>query len=117
MNTLRRSRRIAARSGSEGRPRNDDDHTKQCSICLEEPHVCEWAKIHECGHEFCFTCIETWSDYENTCPVCKTRFTLFERVNQNKKRKRSQSSTKKKNSKRVQPRDQPKNRLSRRVRV
>lgn len=110
MYTLRRCRRIAARSqlsGSEGRPKSNDGDSKKCPICLEEPKVCEWAKIDECGHEFCFTCIDKWgNEIENTCPICKRRFTVFEQVNQNKKRKRS---------KRVQTRDQRKTRLHRSV--
>jgi len=99
-------------SDSEGRPKNDldtpyedDEHSKQCCICLEVPHVCELAKIDKCDHKFCFVCIEKWSERENTCPLCKTRFSCIERVNQSKKRKTSPSNSKK-NSKRVKNRDQ-----------
>ena len=61
----------------------------------------ELATINGCEHEFCFGCIETWSERENTCPLCKERFTKIARV---EKLKGKGSS--KKNAKKVRSRDQ-----------
>jgi Ring finger domain len=33
------------------------------------------ATIDGCAHCFCYGCIRTWSETENSCPLCKTRFT------------------------------------------
>jgi hypothetical protein len=55
--------------------------------------------INSCHHSFCFGCIEKWAERENTCPLCKCRFTKIDRVN--KKRKKGT-----KNSKKVKQRDQ-----------
>jgi hypothetical protein len=57
------------------------------------------AGISGCLHTFCFNCIEKWAERENSCPLCKIRFTKIDRVN--KKKKKGQ-----KNSKRVKQRDQ-----------
>lgn len=27
-----------------------------------------------CAHTHCFTCVMTWSERTNTCPMCKERF-------------------------------------------
>jgi len=45
--------------------------TKQCTICLGPLRA--WG-ILPCGHTFCFTCIQTWSQRDNRCPLCKRRF-------------------------------------------
>jgi len=70
-----------------------------CCICLGDVEPNDLAKIDGCGHRFCFGCIEKWAERENTCPLCKARFTKIERVN--KKRKKGT-----KNTKRVKRRDQ-----------
>lgn len=57
------------------------------------------AGISGCDHKFCFECIETWAERENSCPLCKTRFTKIDRLS--KKRKKGQKKTKK-----VKQRDQ-----------
>ncbi len=33
-------------------------------------------------HKFCFECIENWSKHENSCPLCKTRFLVIEKINE-----------------------------------
>lgn len=43
-----------------------------CAICLEIPKV--KGLIGGCSHVFCFACIKSWSDIENTCPICKRPF-------------------------------------------
>jgi hypothetical protein len=43
-----------------------------CAICLEIPKI--KGLIGGCSHVFCFACIKSWSDIENTCPICKKPF-------------------------------------------
>ena len=74
----------------------DEDEKQQdcdsnCCICMTEPEPQEVAFINGCEHSFCFGCIEKWSDRENTCPLCKTRFTKIER---SQKTKRGKSTVK-----------------------
>lgn len=46
-----------------------------CAICISEVTDEEPATINGCDHEFCFDCIKQWSSTENSCPLCKARFT------------------------------------------
>lgn len=62
--------------------------TATCCICLEIPTEEELSTINGCDHPYCFTCIETWAYRENTCPLCKSRFTKIEKVNHKKAGKR-----------------------------
>ena len=71
-----------------------------CCICMCDPDDGELSSIDGCDHEFCFKCIETWSERENTCPLCKVRFNRINRVDKSKKKK-GQKGTKK-----VKQRDQ-----------
>ena len=83
------------------------DNKEQCSICLEIPSRAEVACISGCAHTFCFQCIEKWAERENTCPLCKIRFTKIERVNKPPPRKRKKGDgPRPKNTKRVKNRDQ-----------
>lgn len=75
-----------------------------CCICMGQPESNDLSSVNGCDHQFCFHCIATWSDRENTCPLCKARFTKIDRINPQKKRSRSKTSTP--NSKRVKNRDQ-----------
>ncbi|KAF4688899.1 hypothetical protein FOZ62_018016, partial [Perkinsus olseni] len=49
----------------------DQNHT--CSICFKD---LENEKVWEltCGHYFCLDCIEEWSKFKRTCPVCREVF-------------------------------------------
>jgi len=67
-----------------------------------EPKPADVAKINGCDHLFCFDCIERWAERENTCPLCKVRFSKIERV----QKKRKSGAEKLKNSKRVKQKDQ-----------
>jgi len=93
---------------------------QHCSICLEPPARDEETRLNNCGHIFCFSCIETWAERENTCPLCKVRFTKIERVNKpppSKRRKKgggksSGGKNSKKATKRIKARDQREDLLS-----
>ena len=93
---------------------------QHCSICLEPPARDEETRLNNCEHIFCFSCIETWAERENTCPLCKVRFTKIERVNKpppSKRRKKGGSKgsggkNAKKATKRIKSRDQREDLLS-----
>jgi hypothetical protein len=75
-----------------GRLKSDpDDDAKEencdCCICMTEPEPQELATINGCEHFFCFECIEKWADRENTCPLCKKRFSTINRVQKPKRQK------------------------------
>jgi hypothetical protein len=55
-----------------------DTEEKECCICLEEPSDDDIATINGCEHKFCVDCITRWSDANNVCPLCRTRFTSIE---------------------------------------
>lgn len=73
-----------------------------CCICMCEVERNDIAQINSCDHRFCFECIEKWAERENTCPLCKVRFTKIERVN----KKRGKKGERAKNVKKVKQRDQ-----------
>ena len=88
--------------------------TATCCICLEVPTEEELSAIDGCDHPYCFTCIDTWANRENTCPLCKSRFTKIDKVNfKSSKRKRggvesgaSEMSSLGRKSKKVRTRNQ-----------
>lgn len=106
-NESRDSKRSAVASTSDGKPtanlKIDPDECSDagsCCICMCDPEEGETASIDGCDHAFCFECIEKWSERENTCPLCKVRFSRITRVDKSKKKK-GQKGTKK-----VKQRDQ-----------
>ena len=43
---------------------------KECSICLEEiEETDDIKKLMNCNHFFHKSCIDTWSNNNNTCPL------------------------------------------------
>eukprot|EP00339_Tiarina_fusa_P023116 CAMPEP_0116996962 /NCGR_PEP_ID=MMETSP0472-20121206/579_1 /TAXON_ID=693140 ORGANISM="Tiarina fusus, Strain LIS" /NCGR_SAMPLE_ID=MMETSP0472 /ASSEMBLY_ACC=CAM_ASM_000603 /LENGTH=346 /DNA_ID=CAMNT_0004695729 /DNA_START=127 /DNA_END=1167 /DNA_ORIENTATION=+ len=72
---------------------------ENCCICMCEVEPDDLAGVSGCDHRFCFGCIEKWAERENTCPLCKVRFSKIDRIN--KKRKKGTKNTKK-----VKQRDQ-----------
>eukprot|EP00980_Cylindrotheca_fusiformis_P009167 scaffold1996_cov127-Cylindrotheca_fusiformis.AAC.4 len=64
-----------------------------CCICMCGVESEDLAGISGCEHRFCFGCIEKWAERENSCPLCKNRFTKIDRIN--KKRKKGLKNTKK----------------------
>jgi hypothetical protein len=81
------------------KPAAKADTLENCCICMCDVEPDDLSRINGCEHSFCFGCIEKWAERENTCPLCKYRFTKIDRVN--KKRKKGA-----KNSKNVRQRDQ-----------
>lgn len=59
----------------------DDDKKckarEMCCICMSYPDDDNepMATLSNCVHEFCTHCIMKWADTENSCPLCKQRFT------------------------------------------
>lgn len=35
---------------------------------------------NSCAHTYCFTCVVTWAERTNTCPMCKERFNAVRRT-------------------------------------
>ena len=50
----------------------------ECPICLEEIVTAEIATIYGCDHVFCLDCLTQWSETNNICPLCRTRFNTIE---------------------------------------
>lgn len=92
---------VKSESDIEAEPEKTEE--KKCCICLEEPSSQDISTINGCAHIFCFGCIEKWSERENSCPLCKNRFTKIERVYKSPTKKRRKGA---KNTKRVNHRDQ-----------
>lgn len=94
--------------------KDDKDGTKDCQrekakkpsccICIEEPDPADLATVNGCEHLFCFGCIEKWADRENTCPLCKERFSEIQRVNICRDQPKKKGAVK--NIKKVRNRDQ-----------
>ena len=88
-----------SKSEEEEEKKPSADATSSCCICMCDVEHEELALINGCEHQFCFGCIEKWAERENTCPLCKVRFSKIDRVN--KRRKKGTKNTKK-----VKQRDQ-----------
>jgi Ring finger domain len=84
----------------------DSGGDNSCCICMCEPEPMEASTIDGCAHKFCFSCIDKWSDRENTCPLCKERFANITRVTKHPRGARGEDGEKPKNSKKVKNRDQ-----------
>lgn len=80
--------------------------TASCCICMDEPKPADLANISGCDHLFCFECIEKWSERENTCPLCKVRFSKIDRVNKSRRKSSGGGGDRAKNTKRVKQKDQ-----------
>jgi hypothetical protein len=81
----------------------DSPELASCAICMCEPDREDVSNIDGCAHLFCFSCIGKWSDTENSCPLCKTRFSRIARVHPQRKKKGGASVH---NVKRVKHQDQ-----------
>ena len=54
---------------------------KECSICYEEvgeKNNC----VTDCGHQFCFKCIVTALQHNNTCPCCRATLVTVKNENE-----------------------------------
>ncbi|KAM3132997.1 hypothetical protein pb186bvf_014853 [Paramecium bursaria] len=59
--------------------------SESCGICFNpvELQVLNYVKIFKgqldcCSHIYCHDCIEKWSQIENTCPLCKQKFSSIQ---------------------------------------
>ena len=57
-------------SSQKGLQRVEEDLS--CNICTES--LTEGKAVLDCDHFFCLECIRKWAEIENTCPLCKKRF-------------------------------------------
>ncbi len=86
------SKFCAEREGKKGRRRigegmlTEDELIEECAICNEVPlragsdvgelfEKRHGMRLKVCSHVFCFECIEKWAWTENSCPLCRRRFT------------------------------------------
>lgn len=46
--------------------------SQDCGICHSSIH--EQGVLDSCAHAFCLVCILKWAEIENSCPLCKARF-------------------------------------------
>ncbi|KAL7717005.1 RING-type E3 ubiquitin transferase [Entamoeba marina] len=44
----------------------------QCMICLDQAKN---AVVTQCGHMYCWECLEQWLNQQHTCPICKSEVT------------------------------------------
>jgi hypothetical protein len=87
----------------EEEKQSSPDGITSCCICMCDPDPEDQALINGCDHQFCFECIEKWSERENSCPLCKIRFTKIDRVQKQRRKKGIKSI---KNTKKIKQRDQ-----------
>jgi len=66
---------LSSGAHEESKGYNDEEPT-DCVICLDKPET--RGRLNSCDHLFCFSCVKKWSEQENTCPLCKKRFTQIE---------------------------------------
>jgi len=100
-------KRKAAPSPSDPPTASVED--RNCPICLTQPNIADLSTIDGCKHTFCWDCIEKWSEQENSCPLCKARFTRINRVHKKRKRTKDEIAAKmpvSKNTKTVKRRNQ-----------
>eukprot|EP01084_Bolivina_argentea_P229345 387118_1 len=60
------------------------EEVTNCMICLNAITETNKASISSCVHSFHFNCIRSWSYIENSCPICKQKFTHIKNISNNK---------------------------------
>ncbi len=50
----------------------------ECNVCFDK--IFTYGLIR-CGHLFCFNCIRAWAQEVNKCPLCKKKFNVIKKVN------------------------------------
>lgn len=46
-----------------------------CTICLQETTPTTYVRAGDCTHRFHLICLRQWATVNNSCPLCKRRFT------------------------------------------
>jgi hypothetical protein len=59
-------------SSQKGGLQRGPEEDLSCNICTES--LTEGKAVLDCEHFFCLECIKKWAEIENTCPLCKKRF-------------------------------------------
>ena len=52
---------------------NSNNVENACAICPKRFLVNDYIVIHDCGHAFHLTCMDTWNHDNPVCIVCKAR--------------------------------------------
>lgn len=97
-------------SAKEGSKEGREDYNgiaaenELCTICMCEATCEEVSTVDGCSHKFCFNCIGKWADRENTCPLCKARFSKIKRIHQQRRKSKDEPSVR--NVRHVKTRDQ-----------
>lgn len=55
----------------------EEQEEEECPICLGTNPVDSQLS---CGHQFCHRCLNSWSQRQNTCPLCRRRQVSWEQV-------------------------------------
>jgi len=61
----------------QNNPKECPDAGNACVICFEHISIDTKAVIKNCAHEFCFSCIKSWTETTTTCPLCKQQFDVL----------------------------------------
>ena len=49
------------------------EYNMDCAICMNKiRNKCTL----KCNHNLCFTCIDKWHDSKQTCPICRSKFSI-----------------------------------------
>lgn len=59
----------------------------ECSICINK--ICNKCTLY-CCHSFCYSCIEKWGNLKESCPICRSDFSM-KQINKNARITRSMS--------------------------
>ena len=65
--------RAAEEKAGKRKREPSEESADVCPICQDVPEP-PLGVLPRCKHEFCFECIEAWSERSNVCPMCKRRF-------------------------------------------
>ena len=68
-------------------PEEKKEEKDNCCICISEIPKKKKASLDCCDHKFCKGCIQKWAETENSCPLCKRKFTTITSLKKGCKKK------------------------------